>query len=535
MKMSANPLSCLGWVRSGVLLVVGVGVLVALPVSPGRVATAQDTLDELRVDYPDWKYRFIPVPLHLRGPTPGRNPEMKGKILVQGVFRGDKAIDAKEPIDIRRDVDEPGNSITFDEFFRDIMFRSWTHPDNLEKGRARTKITEDRIWLQQILAKGQEGNPAAHQHLRELILDIMSKFAVGNYHPALRYNAMLLIAELNEKEPETVGNKRPAQPWLAVLPVLLDNAAEPRQIDPVKVAALIGIRRHSKATLPATAKVQIVEKLRPFLAAERPASRSPEGHAWIQRLVIESLGNVGTVGQANVVVADLHNILVDTDQPLSLRCSAAMALGKLRDLEVSTLTSLSLTPQQLAGEMGAVAVEACRIELEWLKEQMEKRTARLEAAADAGPGAARGAGEREDLGGIFAGGGGTVVSAGDPVLDRVDQLARRRLKSRLSAVDNGLGRTSDAPPGIMRLTPSGPAKVEIERLSSSVLDVMRTLENLEIMPEELPQKIYEQASKLETQVKKMTVAKAPAKAAGPPKPSDTPAPAPKPDLPDEPF
>jgi hypothetical protein len=508
----------------------------ALLVSPVRVATAQDTLDQLKVDYPDWKYKFIPVPEHLRG----RVPDMKGKILVQGVFRGDKPIDTKESVDTK------GNTVSLDEFFRDIMFRSWTHPDNLEKGTKKTKITEDRLWITQTLLKGQEKNPAAHEHLRELIRDIMSKFAVGPYHPALRYNAILLIGELNEREPATVGAKRPAQPWLAVLPVLLDNASEPRQIDPVRVAALIGIRRHSQANLPAAAKVQIVDRLRPFLTAQPPANRSPEGHAWMQRLVIEILGNVGTVGQANVVVTDLNNILVDTSKPLSLRCAAARALGKLRDLDASTLTGLSLTPQQLAGQMGAVAVEACRIEIEWLKEQMEKRIAQLEAAAGGGPGAVGGAREGEDLGiGLFAGGGGegeAIVDAGDPVLARVDQLARRRLKSRLHAIDNGLGRRPDVPPGIMRLAPSGPANVEIDRLSKSVLGVMGTLEDIELMPEELPQQIYEAASKLETQVKKMTVAKTPPKAAGPtarpagtPKPSDTPAPVDEPDLPDEPF
>ena len=109
-------------------------------------------------------------------------------------------------------------------------------------------------------------------------------------------------------------------------------------------------------------------------------------------------------------------------------------------------------------------------------------------------------------------------------------------------IDMGLGRSPTDPAGILRLVPSGTDKIEMDRVSKGVLKVMATLEKDEVMPEDLPQQLYEVASELETQVKKMTVVKAPPKAAGPstgsagtPKTGGTPAEPDEPDLPDEPF
>ena len=93
--MYGKPLSCLSRVRCRACLIVAVGMATALFVLPAGSTSAQDTVDQLKADYPDWKYVFIPVPKHLQG----RIPEMKGKILVQGVFRGDKPLDAAEPLD----------------------------------------------------------------------------------------------------------------------------------------------------------------------------------------------------------------------------------------------------------------------------------------------------------------------------------------------------------------------------------------------------------------------------------------------------
>jgi hypothetical protein len=426
---------------------------------------------------------------------------------------------------LRNDPQKPlqGNEERFDNFFKKMFFPNWTRPDHLEKGVRQTKIAEDRQWLTQLLERAK--NPAAHLRLRELIRDVMVILVKQdprperNYHPAVRYNAMLLIGELNSTEAITGVGKAPAVPWEEVLDVLRENVTDPTQIDGVRVAALIGIQRHAEGDLAPDPRSQIIADLLPILRSDPPAGRSPRGHEWIQRQVMEILGSLGETGPRNVVVAELRKFLIDENKLLSLRCSAAAALGQLR-----YSGRLPLSWQQLAGEMGAVAAKACQDELKWLKQRIADRQAQLVTTEPDLVSEMLGAG---------SGGSGEIVDVGDPVLHRCDQLARRRLKSRMIAISTGLS-------AVDRLEPSGPAGVRIDRLIEAVDGVKRALEEVGVPPEDLPQRIDETSKNLEEQVNKVLGGEKPPTPAGPaaaktPGPGDTPPPAEKSDVPDVPF
>jgi hypothetical protein len=331
----------------------------------------------------------------------------------------------------------------------------------------------------------------AHAKVVSLLNEYMPKFADGNYHPALRYNAMLMLGELNSEEAVIFGEKKPAKPLIDTLPTLLASVTNPDQIDAVRVAALIGIRRHADVPLSAAARAQVIQRLLPLLEMAPPPGRTPEGHAWLQRQVIEILGALGEPGTGGAVTLQLRKMMVDAARPLSLRCAAAMALAQLPP---------NGDPKQLAGEMGAVAVEACRVDLTWLKDRIEQRQKELAEPVEP----VRGRGRRPEAGGLEAaigdlvgGGGGDdgeIVEAGDPVLNRCDELARRRLKARLICVQNALNALEPR---------AGAARAEVTGLASSLGDVMTVLENTGLAPENLQQQVLAAATKVETRVRSM--------------------------------
>jgi hypothetical protein len=345
-------------------------------------------------------------------------------------------------------------------------------------------------------------NPQANARFNEFALDLLPKLADGNFHPAVRYNSTLLLGELNSKEAVIFGNKSPAVPWIKVLLVLLERVVDEKQVDAVRVAALIGIRRHAEANLQAAAQDEIITRLLPILSSAPPPGRSPDAHAWIQRQVIDVLATLGVPGRGGVVTKAIREILVDADQPLPLRCAAAVALAKLQ-----YGGNPGFDVREVAGEIGEVGVAACVAELSWVKDRIEGRLNELETRDEA-------AGVRgrrfEDPGEALLGppgAGGTVVAGGDPLLRRFDKLARRRLKTRLNAVRSALGGRDDDPPGMIRLAQAAPANAEITGLAENVDDVMKVLDDTSVAPEDLQGAIFDEATRLQEQVKKMLGAK----------------------------
>ena len=87
--------------------------------------------------------------------------------------------------------------------------------------------------------------------LNQLTLDFMKKVVKANCHPAVRYNAMLIVGELDERKEVTIGAmKSPAVPHGDAFDFMLEQLTNHKQIDSVRIAALIGIRRHCFSLWP---------------------------------------------------------------------------------------------------------------------------------------------------------------------------------------------------------------------------------------------------------------------------------------------
>lgn len=201
------------------------------------------------------------------------------------------------------------------------------------------------------------GNTAAHNTLRQIVFDFAKTISGEGYHPACRYNAVLILGELNQTETRRVGLETVAAVPYAPARNLLLAFAAPDQAPEVQIAALIGLQRHAKL-LAANRQgdANLIRVMVDTLRASQPAAgESTDGFLWKKRLAVETLG---VVGQSDAT-ALLDPVVKDQSLPLSLRSTAVRALGQLDYRNAQNVDSASI----LKG-MGSVALTACRQEID---------------------------------------------------------------------------------------------------------------------------------------------------------------------------
>jgi hypothetical protein len=258
-----------------------------------------------------------------------------------------------------------------ESWYRSYLFPSMATPDQLgELYEKRESLAKDMEMA------AERAEPAVHQYLLDLAYEEATRRATGNYHPFVRYNAMLIIGNLNQTEASLVNGVRyPAVRLPKALDFLVDEFTKPDQIDVVKLAAMIGIQRHfflvryrpADQPIPDARKAEIAGLLKALLDEKTvPAGRSPGMHVWLRRTAADVLGTLGSVGDNHAIFDSLARVVSDADEPLSLRCVAAQAVGNLIYTDVTGIDALAT-----ARQLGALAAFACRQEDTRAKEEQE--------------------------------------------------------------------------------------------------------------------------------------------------------------------
>jgi len=324
-------------------------------------------------------------------------------------------------------------------------------------------------------------SPTTHALLASMALNEMNRIVSGGFHPAVRYNAMLIISSLNDQEASRTSPMFTPEPMGKALPFILDHyrkCVKPED-DGVKLAALLGLARHLEwdefrngPTYPpiqGNLKKEIIDEiLKLAQMKDAPAGRDPEGHVWFRRRAVEALGFSCAKKADATIAGTLDAMLKDEKEPLLLRLTVATTLGK-----ISLADPAKIDPKATATELGYLALVACDTELNRvanLKKTEEEHMIRLagqlpgefSAGGFAGPGntgprgegfgvrpmpgpgpGLGGAGVRPSpLGGPGAGAFGGEGGAVDPsLLDPKHyrfEYARRRLRQQLYCVQVGL-------------------------------------------------------------------------------------------------
>ena len=409
-------------------------------------------------------YRVVDVPAALLDESPtGKKLKMDLDRTILEVLRSETW-----------PLDDAATKNRFDSWFTVYYFGSLTRPDQLTGWVERRQDFLDRRLVQIRTQRMRD-------YVINLTLQTMMSIVRDNYHPAARYNAMLMIGMLNSSEAVTVGDaKGPPVPLIFALKFMLDELNNPQQLDAVRVAALIGIQRHvridrdlpdaNRRLVGNNAENMIVDAMTNLLnAKDPPEGRSPAGHAWIQRQAAEVLGMLGSVGQGNRVVTALEQVVADDTRPIALRCAAADALGQLSFPGDANLDAVSI-----AKKLGMAAVLACYEEIR----RVEDVQAREQAAKPPVPGY----GTPYDPYGGGAGMFGPVTGAikpkgGGPLGYRID-LTRRRVKHQMQQVKRGLtGHEQQATKGLVGLTAAGNGAEELQKVVKGLDEIIAVTDN----------------------------------------------------------
>ena len=208
--------------------------------------------------------------------------------------------------------------------------------------------------------------PQLHDYIRDdIVFKTLKSLSTGNYSPACRYNAALILGSLNDTEARANGNLY-AVPHTASREFLL-KLINPKYKQPeaVQIAGMIGLRRHAEL-LRANGQTdaKIVSPMLGIINSKLPANEmDQDAYYWKKRLAVETLGAVGLSGAAGTI----QKVVANENAPLWVRCAAAESLGELDYRNVQNLDG-----EGIVKGLGNVAVSACLEEIQRLKQYTEE-------------------------------------------------------------------------------------------------------------------------------------------------------------------
>jgi hypothetical protein len=252
-----------------------------------------------------------------------------------------------------------------EQVLKEYLARYWfgkmaqTDPRNLGE------LAEHRLAFQNSVLERAENGPVRDE-LNRVTLGAIQHFLQNNFHPATRYNAALLLGNIDQAKGEGFGtSRRPPVPLAAATQYLLNNILQVDQFqngrpvdDYLKAAALVGLQRHAGLTITDAVRSKIGEAAVQLLSqSDPPENRSAAAHLWMRRQAVEILAALGQPGADNAAYNALLSAVNEQTSPLWFRQAAASAIGRLTFPQDAGLDGAAL-----AAALGRLAVAACDAE-----------------------------------------------------------------------------------------------------------------------------------------------------------------------------
>jgi hypothetical protein len=239
----------------------------------------------------------------------------------------------------------------FADYFR-LLIAELTWKENIPSLPEKCKSLKDK----ELRKAGGAAAPDLHVRLNKLILDEMQKVAKDKRYPrAVRLNCVLMIGELDQSEPHgnTLGTPLPE-----AAPVLMGIFADESLHYVLRIDALVCLKRHVNADLPAERRRALVDALAGLLKTkDAPKGKSPLGHLWLRMVacdVIETMAGQGDDANQPEVIAGLKSFIGEKDTELWLRCRVAKVFGSLSS------KALQNDAAGAARELGDLVVEVSK-------------------------------------------------------------------------------------------------------------------------------------------------------------------------------
>lgn len=220
------------------------------------------------------------------------------------------------------------NARAVDKYIQEYVFPKMTMTDNetlSNLGSLRKDFLDDYV------SADITGSNRQHM-INNLIIPEMQKIAVGNYHPAVRLNAVLIVGQINSVDPTRTQLPRPSTECIQFLIRTMGDDSLPEY---VKVAAMTGIHRNAMfdaqqttSLIDGTQKGQI-GTIAMSIATSKANGQdkwSPETSYWLRRRAVQTIGFLKEPGPAGDRVTALLDILSNEKEKFWLRFDAMMAM-----------------------------------------------------------------------------------------------------------------------------------------------------------------------------------------------------------------
>ena len=222
-----------------------------------------------------------------------------------------------------------GGSALIDQYFKEYFFpqrTQWT-PGAL------AKLGKER----ETLVKYLRGTtvPKAQQQLTALTMGAMRKIAREDFHPAVRYNASLVLGMLDEKYPQGGGNAAPPVVLSAatneLLELLESNEFNDVKVHPsVKVGALQGLERHVQFGMDPKFADRVTKAALAVVAQDAETLEvDADVNNWMKCQAARVLARQFKDGPSKEVHTALTALIADDKLSLDDRCCVTGSLEKI--------------------------------------------------------------------------------------------------------------------------------------------------------------------------------------------------------------
>ncbi|QDU58774.1 hypothetical protein Pan181_50140 [Aeoliella mucimassa] len=303
----------------------------------------------------------------------------------------------------------------FGNYIRGVYLASMTQFDAeslADLGKLRYDYMRNYLWA---------AAPSVQQDLTRLTFTEMSQVIRDNYHPAVKYNAMLLIGELDATYATQTTGSVPMPEANKLLTDYVNGGVDTaRAPAPLIVGALVGLERHAKSleALPAANRGPTAAALLKVLEKDSfPQDLSPSVSQWIKVIAARGLANIGVLGDGNRVHNAMFKMIGDEKARLNTRVRVAELLDMYKNAYGS---ATGLNEQETVQTLLQLATDIASDE--------EERAIKYEDEMLGGMGGMRMGSGRG--GGFGFGGGGEI--------ELPDEYQRRRLVLRLTGLKKGV-------------------------------------------------------------------------------------------------
>lgn len=177
----------------------------------------------------------------------------------------------------------------------------------------------------------EASNAASREYFIEQTFFYSRGMARGNFHPAVRYNAVLMLGELDQ---QLAAGTNPPVPHPKATQELLE-LVEQTQInrievpESVKLGALLGLERHTRYGIDPALGDRLTKTMIAVMASPTPEDVESAVHDWTRSSAAMVLANQYAKTPTKEVQTALTNLIADKKVGLEDRCIAAGVVQRI--------------------------------------------------------------------------------------------------------------------------------------------------------------------------------------------------------------